>query len=147
VHLVQIIDKRSGAALAERAGWCSSPWTRFRGLMLRSTLPSGEGIVLLPCGSVHMALMRFAIDVIYLDREQKVVKLVSNLKPYRISFGGRRAHSALELPTGTIKTFSVAIGDEIAFKAVEAAGVAAGSTDAGNEEGVHSYSADGAGRP
>jgi uncharacterized membrane protein (UPF0127 family) len=120
VRFVRIINQRSGAVLADRAGWYSSAWHRFRGLMLRRSLPSGEGIVLAPCGSVHMAFMRFAIDAIYIDKEQRVVKLARNLKPYRVSFGGRRAHSTIELPQGTAGRFDIAIGDQVAFEPVEA---------------------------
>ena len=116
MRFVTITDERTGAILADRAGWCSSHWHRFRGLMLQGSLSSGHGIVLVPCASVHMALMRFAIDVVYLDRERTVLKLVRNLQPYRISFGGRGAHSVVELPEGTLDRLELEVGDHLGFE-------------------------------
>lgn len=115
MRTVRAADQRNGTVLAERAGWCANPISRFKGLMLRRSLPGGEGIVLVPCNSVHMALMRFAIDVIFLDRENQVVKIVEQLKPYRVSLGGRRAHAALEVPAGTARRFDLQVGDRISF--------------------------------
>jgi uncharacterized membrane protein (UPF0127 family) len=111
--MVRIIDSRTGGILAGRARICDSAFSRFCGLMLRASLPEDEGIVLSPCGSVHMALMRFSIDVLYLDRAGRVVKLVRRLRPYRVSFGGRHAHSAIEIPSGSIERLGVLEGDEI----------------------------------
>jgi len=84
--------------------------------MLKPRLLAGEGIVLIPCSSVHMALMRMALDVVYFDRDQKVVKTVAGLKPYRVSFGGRRARAAIELPAGTLARSRIAIGDALDFE-------------------------------
>jgi uncharacterized membrane protein (UPF0127 family) len=123
LRTLRIVDSRNGALIAGRARLCDSLWSRFRGLMLRPNLPEGEAIVLSPCGSVHMALMRFAIDVLYLDRSGRAVKLVRNLKPYRISLGGRHAHAALELPAGTLDRLGVAAGDPILLE--DEAGTAA----------------------
>jgi uncharacterized protein len=92
--------------------------------MLRPRLPYGAGIVLSPCNSVHMALMRFAIDVIYLNKDDRVVKIVRNLKPYRVSLGGFHAHAAIELPAGTLTGRDVQLGDLLQMATQE--GVAEG---------------------
>ena len=54
---------------------------RLRGLMLRSpaSLPLGMGLLIAPCNSIHMMFMRFAIDVVYIDENYKVLKVVENL--------------------------------------------------------------------
>jgi uncharacterized protein len=106
-----IVDDRSGAVLARRANLCDSPLSRFCGLMLRAKLPESEGVILSPCNSVHMALMRFAIDLVYLDKENRIVKIIHGLKPYRISLGGFRAHAAIELPAGTLDCVDAQPGD------------------------------------
>ena len=56
--------------------------TRFAGLMFRKPLPPATGLFLAPCNSVHMCFMRFAIDVVYLDKDYKIVKVVKKLKPW-----------------------------------------------------------------
>jgi uncharacterized membrane protein (UPF0127 family) len=77
-------------------------WARFLGLMGRESLPAGAGLWIEPCNSIHMFFMRFAIDVLFLDRQGRVKKVMLNLKPWRISpivFGAR---TTVELPAGTL---------------------------------------------
>jgi uncharacterized membrane protein (UPF0127 family) len=83
--------------------------------MLRASLSDGQGIVLTPCGSVHSAMMRFPIDVIYLNDQSRVVKLAPWLRPYRVSIGGRHAHAVIELPAGALTSNGAEVGDLIAL--------------------------------
>lgn len=64
--------------------------------------------------------MRFAIDVIGLDRNRKVVRLWSNLRPYRLTPIVLGMHSALELPVGTIERAGVEVGSVLSLEEVEA---------------------------
>ncbi|GAC1327439.1 MAG: DUF192 domain-containing protein [Candidatus Dormibacteria bacterium] len=80
----------------------STSWSRFVGLMGRASLPAGHGLWIEPCNSIHMFFMRFAIDVLFLDREGRVKKVMLGLKPWRVSpivFGAR---TTVELPAGTL---------------------------------------------
>jgi uncharacterized membrane protein (UPF0127 family) len=99
-----------------RAEWRGSLVGRARGLLGRRGLAADEGIVLTPCSSIHMLLMRFPIDVAYIDREGVVVKTVAALRPYRFSLGGRGAHSAIELAAGTLAATGTRPGDRLAFR-------------------------------
>jgi uncharacterized protein len=72
---------------------------RTVGLLGRRGLGPGEGMLIAHTGSVHMFFMRFAIDVVFLDRSDTIVKVVPNLRPWRVAFA-RRAKTALELPAG-----------------------------------------------
>jgi uncharacterized protein len=85
------------------AGQCElaeSMWERTVGLLGRKGLAPGEGMLIAHTGSVHMFFMRFAIDVVFVDRTRTIVKIVPNLRPWRIAMA-RRAKAALELPAGT----------------------------------------------
>jgi uncharacterized membrane protein (UPF0127 family) len=55
--------------VCERCLLAETALTRMKGLLGRRSLPSGEGILLKPASSVHMAFMRFAIDAVFLDRD------------------------------------------------------------------------------
>lgn len=102
--------------LASEARAARSFWSRLIGLLGRSSLPPGEALVLEPCNSIHTAFMRFTIDLVYVDRSGQVVKVVPELKPFRISGLLRGARSAIELPSGTIAHTGTAVGDQLAFE-------------------------------
>ncbi len=112
---MQVRNETRGTLLATAAWRADNPWTRFVGLLGRSVLAAGEGLHIIPCQSVHCMFMRFPIDVIYLDRQRRVVKTVPALRPFRFSSGGRGAHSVLELPAGTIAASATSAGDQIGF--------------------------------
>ena len=75
-----------------------TPWTRSKGLLGRSGLDPDEGLWIQPTGSIHMWFMRFPIDVVYADRDGRVLKLVHAIRPWRMS-ACRGAKVALELLT------------------------------------------------
>jgi len=104
-----------GTELAASAKVARSFWSRFVGLLGRSSLQPGQALVLEPCSSVHTAFMRFTIDVLFLDRSRRVAKAVPSLKPFRVSGMLRGAHAAVELPRGVIAETGTAVGDELVF--------------------------------
>ena len=103
----------SGAVVADRVRVASGPWSRFVGLMGRRSLAAGEGLWLVPCGSVHMFFMRMPLDVVFLDREQRVVRIAAGLRPWRATLPVRRAKSALELAAGTCAGVGLAVGETL----------------------------------
>lgn len=100
--------------LADRAGIANTPETRNRGLLKHTSLDPGDGLWIAPTQAVHMFFMKFALDLIYLDRQKKVVKVRHNVKPWRIS-AALKAHSVLELPVGTIDSSRTEVGDQLEF--------------------------------
>ncbi len=86
-------------------------FARFKGLMLRASLPEGQALSLAPCPSVHMFFMRFSLDVIFADKDYRVVGIEENLRPWKISKTYRNAHFAIELPTGTVSRTRTQVGD------------------------------------
>ena len=85
---------------------------RMRGLLGRSSLPSGEGILLRPTSSVHTAFMRFAIDAVFLDGGLRVVKVVHGLKPWRVARGPGAKH-ILELGAGEATRLGIEPGQRL----------------------------------
>jgi uncharacterized membrane protein (UPF0127 family) len=86
--------------------------TRLRGLMLAPPLAHDEGLLLTRCSSVHSAFMRQDIDVIYLDHDDKVLRCVPGLKPWRASMVWGAAQ-VLELSAGSIIRYQLAPGDHL----------------------------------
>lgn len=89
---------------------------RRKGLLGRDRLPAGEGLWIVPCEAVHTFGMRFAIDLVYLDRHMRVKKVKSNVPPWRLS-ACLSAHSVLELAPGTICSTETRPGDTLEFSA------------------------------
>ncbi len=70
---------------------------RLKGLIGRQSLPPGRGLLILKCNAIHTFFMRFPIDATFYDREDRVVKTVRNIRPWRLFvWGGWRAVKVLE---------------------------------------------------
>src|SRR5262249_6967966 len=102
----------NGRVVCERCVLADTALARMRGLLGRRELPSGEGILLKPASSVHMAFMRFAIDAVFLDRDLRVVKVTADLKPWRAA-GSRGAKAVLEIPAGEAERRGLNVGDRL----------------------------------
>ena len=86
-------------------------WARFKGLMLSSPLPADQALLIPRCASVHTFFMRYALDLVYLDRHGAVVKLARDVRPWRMSWGGSGATQILEMAAGGIERHGVQVGD------------------------------------
>ncbi len=112
---MRITNETRETLLADRAFEARGFWPRLVGLLGRSGLDTGEALLLDPCTSVHTAFMRFTIDVVYVDRDGKVVKTSPHLKPFRASGILRGGRSVIELPAGVIESTGTTAGDQISF--------------------------------
>ena len=113
-ELMRVEDTSAGIVLATDAVEATSYWSRFRGLMLRKELRPGEGLIIRPCGSIHMMFMRFRIDAVFFDDDLKVTKVASSVARWRgMAFGGRGAAGVIELPSGAAA--GVEAGHQLSF--------------------------------
>ena len=101
--------------LATAADVADTSEKRRKGLLTRENLAVGEWLWIAPCEAVHSFFMKFAIDVIYLDRKQRVRKVIRNLVSWRVS-GCVTAHSALKLPAGIVDESQTQPGDQLIFR-------------------------------
>ena len=115
---LRIRNRDRGTILAEAADVADTSAKRRTGLLKHSKLNPGEGLWIAPCESVHSFGMKFAIDVVYLDRKKKVRKIRKNMVPRRIS-ACLTAHSVLELPIGVIDASHTEPGDQLEFEKLE----------------------------
>lgn len=89
----------AGGVVCEHSLLAETMFARLRGLLGRSGLSSGEGMLLRPAASIHTAFMRFPIDAVFLDREDRVVKVAAEIRPWRAA-GCKGSRAVLELPAG-----------------------------------------------
>ncbi len=112
---MKITNKTKGTVLAEDVVLADTLFLRMKGLLGKKDLKKGQALILKPCDSIHTFFMRFTIDVIFVDRKQKVDLAVSCLKPWRLSPLCWRSKFAIEFPCGIIQDSRTEKGDEIAI--------------------------------
>lgn len=113
---VRVDNIARGTTLAVRCRVASSARDRTVGLLGTKELPAGHGLLIERSPSIHMFFMRYAIDVVFVDAQQRVRHVVENLRPWRIVAWARGARDCIELPTGTIARTQTAVGDRLALR-------------------------------
>jgi uncharacterized membrane protein (UPF0127 family) len=114
VFAMKAVLTSGGQELAMDVTVAESLTARMRGLLGMPSLPVGHGLLLRPCKGIHTFFMRFPIDAVFLDRDNRIVALYHSLQPNRLTLICRKAYSVLELPAGTIGD-SVTVGDMLTY--------------------------------
>jgi hypothetical protein len=107
-----LVNARSEETIARDVELAVTRAERRRGLLGRDRLDLSAALVISPCWSIHTAFMRFSIDVVFVDRTGRAVRIVRELPPWRIAVAPR-AHAVIELPAGCLTTHDIQIGDEL----------------------------------
>lgn len=110
--LLKVSNLTRGTVLATQLEVADTGQKRNKGLLGRKELEPGGGLWIVPCESVHTFFMQFPIDLVYLDRKNKVRKVRRSVGPWRLS-ACLSAHSILELPSGTIRNSQTQAGDTL----------------------------------
>jgi uncharacterized membrane protein (UPF0127 family) len=111
-----IANLTSNTRIASRVIIAQSPWQRMKGLLGARDFSQGQALVITHCQSIHMFFMKFPIDVIFCDRQNKVVGLCTSIKPFSMSPVFFKASYAIELPAGSIALSKTQIDDQIAIE-------------------------------
>lgn len=114
-----VINLTKNTWLATRTKKADNFVTRLVGLLKRSTLGPEEALMLTPSKGIHTIGMKFPIDVVFLDRNNYVLAVISGMLPYRVSSIRLRGHSVLELPNGTIVKSRTEVGDQLEISLAE----------------------------
>lgn len=114
----EIRVERTGQVVAHRAQIARSLRERLVGLLDRSVLPEGEGLILLACHSIHTVCMRFSIDAVFVDGRWRVLRICNALPPWRMSPMVWGAAAVVELPAGAAQRAQLAVGDRLVLQPV-----------------------------
>ncbi len=106
--------KRADGSVVALAVDARRPLQRMRGL-IGSQIASGDGLLLRGCSSIHTNFMGYPIDVIYLSHDSSIVKLATDVRPWRFSWGGAGARDTLELPAGEVRRLGLRVGERLAM--------------------------------
>ena len=123
-----LMNGRTRLPVADTVELALTRASRRRGLLGREGLDRSAALILAPCVAVHTAFMRFAIDVVFVDRDGCALKIVRELAPWRIALAPL-AHAVIELAGGSLGSRDVSVGDRLYLAAVsETAGAATSSS-------------------
>ncbi|MFO0903161.1 MAG: DUF192 domain-containing protein [Pirellulales bacterium] len=95
---VALLEAATQRVLVPRLTLASTFWRRFRGWQFRSPVHPDEGLLLAPCRSIHTQWMRFSIDVVSLDEQGQILRITTDVRPWRWLNGPLNAFATLELP-------------------------------------------------
>jgi hypothetical protein len=110
--VVALMNERTRQPVALSVEIAATRTSRRRGLLGRDRLDEASAMVLAPCTAVHTVGMRFAIDVVFVDRQGYAVKVVRDLRPWRLALASG-ARAVIELPAGSLRWGQVLLGDRL----------------------------------
>jgi len=106
----QLMNVRTGACIADRLLTAFDSAARNKGLLGRDSLPEGAAMIIAPCSSIHTFFMRFPIDVAFVARDGRVIKVSAAVRPWRIAIA-LGAYAVIEMPAGAFARSNTARGD------------------------------------
>ena len=110
---MKVLDKDTGVTIIENLKLAYSFMKRLKGLMFDKQMQPQSGVHIKPCTSVHTFFMKFPIDVIYVDKEMRIVGLEQSLKPGEIGKRYKNVHSVIELEAGKILELGIIVGQTL----------------------------------
>jgi uncharacterized membrane protein (UPF0127 family) len=107
-----LVNERTRQRLASAVEIAGTSESRRRGLLGRDSLDPSSALVIAPCSAIHTFFMRFAIDVVFVDRGGSVLKIVRDLPPWHMA-ASLRAYAVIEMTGGSLQQSDVAVGDRL----------------------------------
>ncbi len=108
---MKIINVNRSCILADKIFLADNFFARLRGLLGFRSLDENQAMILRPSNSVHTFFMRFSIDVLFVDKNNSVVRVVRHIRPFRATAVCLKSKFVIELPVGVIDTTKTSVGD------------------------------------
>ena len=101
--------------LLDNLSVANSFFKRMKGLLGISTLDGSSGIVITPCNLIHTFGMKFNIDVIFLDKDNRIINIRTNVPKSRVH-GQIKAKHTMELTAGSVERLDLTAGDQLMWR-------------------------------
>lgn len=97
------LTQTNGEVICHKMAVATNIFSRMLGLMFSKDLPECDGFLLSPCNSIHTFFMRYSLDILFLDKDFKIVKVIYGLSPWRMTWVYLKSRHVLEMKAGTLK--------------------------------------------
>ncbi len=109
----QLVNETKNISISQELRKADTYLGRLIGLLATSSLSTEQALWIERCNSIHTFFMRFPIDVVFIDRNLKVKKVIENVRPWRFTWPVWGAHSTIEMPVGAIRRGRIEVGDQL----------------------------------
>jgi uncharacterized membrane protein (UPF0127 family) len=116
-----LVNESTHTVIARRVELALTRRARRIGLLGRAALDTAAALVLAPCVSIHTVGMQFPIDVVFVSRDGRAVRIIHRLKPWRAAVSVR-ASAVIEFAGGTLLRRDVRVGDQLDLRPAEDTG-------------------------
>lgn len=114
----RLIEVKTQKTVIQSVEECATLRSRVVGLLGRVSIKPGEAVWIHPCSGIHTWGMQFAIDVLYLDRSGKLIKIANNIRPWRMPLPCMKAKSVVEMKAGEAERLRVSKGEQYRFEEI-----------------------------
>lgn len=112
-----VVHKKTNQTIASKMSYANTVFSRMKGLMFMDEMKGMDALLIDPCNSIHNCFVRFPLDVLFLDKNYRIVKIIRHFKPWRFSWIYFRAKMVIEMPSGKLSR-DIEVGDEVEVSGV-----------------------------
>ena len=115
----QVVNERTTRVVLTNLHKAQGIWGSFMGLMFKKSIPDGFGLLFQPAKGIHSQFMRFPIDLVFLDKTNRVTKVREAMRPWRFDF--TNAAGVIEMNPGVARAMDIQAGDQLRFEPTDPA--------------------------
>ena len=104
--------RKGESIVAEKVDVADSMHLRLLGLMFSKNIGERDGLLITPCNSIHTFFMRYDLDIVFLSKTDEVVRIIREMKPWRMTRMYFKANKVLEMTGGTLPD-DINVGDKL----------------------------------
>lgn len=112
----KLVNLYKESLLLDNVEIADSFFSRLRGLLGRTELKEGQGLIIKPCNSIHTFGMKFPIDVAFVDQNNKVIKIMENTAKAKVSPIVKNSKYVIEARSGEFQAKNLQVGDLVEVK-------------------------------
>ena len=114
---MEIRNQTKNILLEDRAKRAGTFFERLKGLIGKNHIESSEALLLPNCSMIHTFFMAMKIGLLFLDKNNKVIKVIRSMPPFEMSSAMFKSVSVIELQAGTIERTHTDVGDSLSIEA------------------------------